>query len=146
MVVVDNCCHVRGAIVKVFPNTRVVLDVWHFLMRYLACVIGGSKNPVRSAVGRDIVEAILKTSADKQNPAVYWNQEEQEVHIVAAYEKWARNGGVWNAAAEKVHADQLAHVQKGCLARLRQDVHPRKPYRRLAQALERTSAILCKQT
>ncbi|OBZ65553.1 hypothetical protein A0H81_14418 [Grifola frondosa] len=102
MVVVDNCCHVRGAIVKVFPNTRVVLDVWHFLMRYLAWCYWWIK----------------KSSPER----MYWNQEEQEVRIVAAYEKWARNGGVWNAAAEKVHADQLAHVQKGCLARLRQDV------------------------
>jgi hypothetical protein len=33
MVVVDNCCHVRGAITQPFPDTHVVLDVYHFLAR-----------------------------------------------------------------------------------------------------------------
>jgi hypothetical protein len=31
--VADNCCHVRPAIVKVFPKTCVALDVYHFLTR-----------------------------------------------------------------------------------------------------------------
>ncbi|EGO02071.1 hypothetical protein SERLA73DRAFT_50137, partial [Serpula lacrymans var. lacrymans S7.3] len=31
-------------------------------------------------------------------------------------------GGVWSAAATKVHADQLAHVKKGCLSRTHQDL------------------------
>ncbi|RDX39514.1 hypothetical protein OH76DRAFT_1324060, partial [Lentinus brumalis] len=33
MAVADNCCHVRAAIRKVFPDIAVVLDVWHFIMR-----------------------------------------------------------------------------------------------------------------
>jgi hypothetical protein len=33
MIVVDNCCHVRGEIRKSFPDIAVVLDVYHFLMR-----------------------------------------------------------------------------------------------------------------
>jgi hypothetical protein len=33
MVVVDNCCHVRGAITQPFPDTHVVLDVYHALVR-----------------------------------------------------------------------------------------------------------------
>ena len=35
MVVVDNCCHVRRAIERALPNASTVLDVWHFIMRYV---------------------------------------------------------------------------------------------------------------
>lgn len=35
MVVVDNCCHVRRAIERALPNAKAVLDVWHFIMRYV---------------------------------------------------------------------------------------------------------------
>ncbi|KAI0686377.1 hypothetical protein C8T65DRAFT_591216, partial [Cerioporus squamosus] len=120
--VVDNCCHVKSAILKVFPDIAVVLDVWHFIQRYLACILGGMKNPRRSEVAQDITDAILKAKASDGNPARYWSQEEQERRLVAAYEKWVKDGTVWSAAAEKVHADQLAHVKKGCLARPRDDV------------------------
>lgn len=74
-------------------------------------------------------------------PAVYWSQKEQEEKLAEAYEKWARKGGVWSAAAPKVsrifcgisrkkqnndrkkqtHLDQMNHVKKGCLARLPDD-------------------------
>ena len=33
-VVVDNCCHFRGAILKVFLEAAVLQDVWHVIMRY----------------------------------------------------------------------------------------------------------------
>jgi hypothetical protein len=33
MVTTDNCCQVRRAILKSIPETRVVLDVYHFYMR-----------------------------------------------------------------------------------------------------------------
>ncbi|TFK92385.1 hypothetical protein K466DRAFT_480676, partial [Polyporus arcularius HHB13444] len=122
IVVVDNCCHVKAAILKVFPNIAVVLDVWHFVQRYLACVLGGNKNPCRSQVGQDITDAILKARASDGNPARYWSQEEQVRRLEEAYAKWVEDGTVWSAAAEKVHADQLAHVKKGCLARPRDDV------------------------
>ncbi|KAL6299496.1 hypothetical protein BKA93DRAFT_829872 [Sparassis latifolia] len=122
LAVIDNCCHMRSAIMKPFPDIYVMLDVWHFAMRYMICIINGTKNPHRAAVARDIIDAILKTPANKHNPAVYWDQKEQEVRLIAAYEKWDEIGSVWTAAAVKVHADQLAHVRKGCLARPRQDV------------------------
>ncbi|KAI0712734.1 hypothetical protein C8T65DRAFT_562727, partial [Cerioporus squamosus] len=122
MAVVDNCCHVKAAILQVFPDIAVVLDVWHFIQRYLACVLHGSKNPHRLEVGQDISDAILKSKASNGNPARYWSKAEQEERLVRAYEKWVKHGDVWSAAAEKVHADQLAHVKKGCLARPRDDV------------------------
>ncbi len=70
---------------------------------------------------------------------MYRSQEEQERRLVEAYTRWAAQDGVFSAAAEKVrllsdflpghiliifqvHADQLAHVKKGCLARRRDDV------------------------
>lgn len=34
MMVVDNCCQVRGHLTKVMPDMHIVLDVYHFLMRY----------------------------------------------------------------------------------------------------------------
>ena len=36
MAVVDNCCHVRGDIQKVFKDIDVALDIWHFMKRYVA--------------------------------------------------------------------------------------------------------------
>ncbi|KAI0704824.1 hypothetical protein C8Q76DRAFT_631245 [Earliella scabrosa] len=120
--VADNCCHVKITIRKVFPGISVCLDVWHFMMRYLICMINGTKNPHRAEVARDIVDAIVKSPAKDKTPAVYWSQEEQEVRLQRAYKKWADHGGVWTAAAEKAHVEQLAHVKKGCLARPRCDV------------------------
>jgi hypothetical protein len=33
MVIADNCCHIRSAIMPVFPATQLGLDVWHFKER-----------------------------------------------------------------------------------------------------------------
>ncbi|GBE81445.1 hypothetical protein SCP_0311740 [Sparassis crispa] len=122
MAVVDNCCHVVKFIKRPFPDIHVVLDVWHFVKRYLICILNGTKNPLYSAIASDIVDAVLKTRADKHNLAVYWSQLEQEKRLVDAYEKWFKRGGVWSVAAQKAHEEQLGHVQKGCLSRTRQDV------------------------
>ncbi|KAJ7585548.1 hypothetical protein C8J56DRAFT_1087508, partial [Mycena floridula] len=122
MIVVDNCCHVRSGIQDVLPDAKVLLDVYHFLMRYLAVVLNGTKNPCRSAVAADIVSSILKTHAKGGVGATYWNQSEQGERLEKAFDKWVQHEGVWSAAATKVHADQLAHVKKGCLARPRDDI------------------------
>ncbi|KAI1782077.1 hypothetical protein LXA43DRAFT_1069364 [Ganoderma leucocontextum] len=106
----DNCCQVRNSAQKVFPNINVVQDVWHLLMRYLA------------EVANDIVDALLKAKAANGVPAVYRPQAEQEERLAEAYNKWKEHGGVWTAAATKVHEKQLSHVQKGCLARPRNDI------------------------
>lgn len=53
---------------------------------------------------------------------MYWTQSKQERRLSAVYEKWVQKGGVWSAGSAKVHFDQLGHVKRGCLARLRQDV------------------------
>ncbi|KAI1781611.1 hypothetical protein LXA43DRAFT_1105626 [Ganoderma leucocontextum] len=121
-VVVDNCCHFRNIIMKVFPETVVLQDVWHVIMRYMICILGGTKNLHRAAVAEDISGAIIKTKAHDGIPARYWSQEEQEDRLVKAFDKWAAVDGVWSAAAEKTHREQLQHVRKGCLARPREDV------------------------
>ncbi|KAI0696201.1 hypothetical protein C8T65DRAFT_583603, partial [Cerioporus squamosus] len=120
--VADNCCHIRSAIVKAFPDIAVVLDVWHFLMRYLICVVGGMKNPHRSEIARDIVDALLKSTANGNTPAVYRSKEEQEVRLQEIWEKWCARENIWTQAAEKTHEEQMNHVRKGCLARSRDDV------------------------
>ncbi|PIL33642.1 hypothetical protein GSI_04265 [Ganoderma sinense ZZ0214-1] len=118
----DNCCQIRNTVKKVFPDTQVVQDVWHFLMRYMNCVKDGTKNPHRSEAANDIVNAILKVRAANGVPAMYHSQPEQERRLIEAYTKWEDRGGVWTAAAAKVHAKQLEHVRKGCLARPRDDI------------------------
>ena len=45
IVVVDNCCHVRRAIERALPNASTVLDVWHFIMRYVNTVSFFSSRP-----------------------------------------------------------------------------------------------------
>ncbi|KAF8580074.1 hypothetical protein K439DRAFT_1648290 [Ramaria rubella] len=121
MAVVDNCCHVHAPCVATFPEIKVVLDVYHFLMRYLGVIVQGMHNPHRSAVAKDITDAILKTRAGKEKKAEYYTQNEQELRLQAAYDKWATQG-VWLTSASKVHADQMAHVKKGCLAQTHQDI------------------------
>ncbi|KAF8186240.1 hypothetical protein BJ912DRAFT_927161 [Pholiota molesta] len=122
-VVVDNCCQVRRFITEgLGTGTCVILDVHHFMMRYNAVIYGGCKNPHRQEVLLDIRNAIIKRPAKPNMPALYWSQSEQETRIIEAYNKWLQNGKVWSAAASKVHADQLAHVRKGCLARPREDI------------------------
>ncbi|PIL37602.1 hypothetical protein GSI_01296 [Ganoderma sinense ZZ0214-1] len=89
---------------------------------YLVCVQDGTKNPHRGEVANDLVDAILKAKAANGVPAIYHPQAEQEERLVKVYNKWKEHGGVWTAAAAKVHAKQLTHVQKGCLARPRNDI------------------------
>ncbi|KAI1792880.1 hypothetical protein LXA43DRAFT_972225 [Ganoderma leucocontextum] len=121
MVISDCCCHVSNAIHDVFPDAVVCLDVWHLLMRYLICLVGGSKSPVRADVARDIIDAVLKCRALENTPATYWTKGEQETRLVAAFKKWDERG-VWTAAGVKAHEEQLGHVRKGCLTRPHHDV------------------------
>ncbi|RDB21084.1 hypothetical protein Hypma_011838 [Hypsizygus marmoreus] len=122
MVTVDNCCQVRASVHQAMPHAKVMLDVYHFLMRYLAAIINGTRNPFRSMVAKDITDAILRKRSTGSSLAEYWGKEEQEKHLIEAYNKWSEKGNVWSAAAAKVHSDQLGHVRKGCLARPRQDI------------------------
>ncbi|KAI0746420.1 hypothetical protein C8Q80DRAFT_1219861 [Daedaleopsis nitida] len=117
VVIADNCCHVKSPIKRMFPQIAVCLDVWHFMMWYLICIINSRRNPHRSQVARDVVSAILKSTAKDGAPMVYWKQNKQEVHLQEVYMKWKTHGDVWAAAAQKVHLEQFSHVQKGCLAR-----------------------------
>ncbi|KAJ7233638.1 hypothetical protein C8J57DRAFT_1532183 [Mycena rebaudengoi] len=71
-------------------------------------------NPHRGEVLKDIRDAITKVPANKESPAQYWPHADQLIRLPTAYEKWA--------AAQNVHAVQLQHVQKGCLARPRDDI------------------------
>ncbi|KAA1473136.1 hypothetical protein DENSPDRAFT_899980 [Dentipellis sp. KUC8613] len=118
----DNCCSVRNAIHKAFPHADVNLDVWHFKQRYIVSIVNGTKNPYRSAISQDVVNSILISHADDNGPAKYRSKEEQEERLDAMFKKWSEKGGAWSAAASKVHADQLGHVRKGCLARKQQDI------------------------
>ncbi|KAG1809841.1 uncharacterized protein HD556DRAFT_1223238 [Suillus plorans] len=64
---------------------------------------------------------ILKKHAEHGCGAEYLDRGEQEWHLVAAFDKWAEKG-MWLAAAQKVHQEQLKHVQKECFERLDQDI------------------------
>lgn len=114
--VADNCCQVRKAVTAAMPETDSKLDVWHFGARYIAAMLHSSKSPYRAAVAADIIGAILKKHAEHGQPAEYWDREEQEQRLVVAFDKWA-DKGVWSAAAQKVHQEQLKHVRNGCLER-----------------------------
>ncbi|KAK7027758.1 hypothetical protein R3P38DRAFT_3190841 [Favolaschia claudopus] len=122
MVTVDNCCHVRSGILQVFPLIKVLLDVHHLLMRYGAVILNGTRNPRRAEVMKDLRNSIIKEPANKDSPARYWTQSEQEARLSDAFTKWVTRGGVWSAAAHNVHNAQLNHVHRGCLARPRDDI------------------------
>ncbi|KAK7062280.1 hypothetical protein R3P38DRAFT_3167271 [Favolaschia claudopus] len=139
MVTIDNCCTFGNKIRTVFEAIKVLLDVHHFLMRYsghtfyhtrrgtnqsdsyAAGVLGGTQNPRRAEVLKDIRDSIIKERATKDTFSQYWPHSEQVVRLIAAYNKWAQKG-VWSAAASNIHATQLEHVRKGCMARPREDI------------------------
>ncbi|KAJ3817145.1 hypothetical protein F5880DRAFT_1493389 [Lentinula raphanica] len=109
MIVVDNCCAVRTKILSVFPQTHVVLDVWHFLKRYLSAVNRGAKNPCYKSVAYDITSAVLEKSALKSPTgiAVYHPQQTQIIKLEAAYQKWAKMN-IWNASGAGVCLTSLS--------------------------------------
>ncbi|KAJ6533328.1 hypothetical protein DFH09DRAFT_1406865 [Mycena vulgaris] len=115
MIVVDNCCQVKNEIHKALPAIAVC-------NRYVVAIINGTSNPHRIEVATEIRNAVLKNSASKGVLAQYWSKEEQQANVMAVYDKYCRQGGVWSAAAHNVHAAQLKHLANGCLSRPRQDV------------------------
>ncbi|TFY78099.1 hypothetical protein EWM64_g5914 [Hericium alpestre] len=94
--VADNCCHIVRAILCVFPEAAVRLNVFHAIMRYQVAIINSTKNPYRLAVAQDLHDAILIKGASKEELAKYWSKEEQEVKLEAVYNKWARCSSVWH--------------------------------------------------
>ncbi|KAJ7029100.1 hypothetical protein C8F04DRAFT_1188031 [Mycena alexandri] len=122
MITVNNCCQVAKDILKAFPDIQICLDVYHFMMQYLAAVLNGTNNPHRRELAADIRNAVLKNSASKGVLAQYWDQEEQESKMIAVYDKYSVKDGVWSAAAHAVHTAQLKHLRKGCLSRRDQTV------------------------
>ncbi|KAJ7635469.1 hypothetical protein DFH06DRAFT_675131 [Mycena polygramma] len=122
MFVADNCCQIEKEVRRALPDIQICLDVFHFMMRYLAAIINGVNNPHRGEVAAAIRNALLKNSASKGVLAKYWTKEEQESKMREVYDKYSRRGGVWSAAAHAVHTAQLKHLQKGCLSRSNQDI------------------------
>ncbi|KAG1826919.1 uncharacterized protein BJ212DRAFT_1294336 [Suillus subaureus] len=121
MMVANNCCHIHSAVASAMPETEAKLDVWHFSAIYIAAILNTSKSPFHSAIAADISGAILKKHAEHGHGAEYWDCGEQEQCLLAAFDKWAKKG-VWSAAAQKVHQEQLKHVQKWCLKCSDQDL------------------------
>lgn len=71
--------------------------------RYMVTILNGSKNPHCMAIMVDITNAILKRYASKgEQDAEYWEQDEQEQQLVAAYDKWGSKGTIWSIMSEKV--------------------------------------------
>ena len=97
----------HDAVRSLFDPLIVCSDQILARFRYLICIIGGTKNPHRSEVAQDIVNAILKSPAKDKTPAMYWSQEEQEDRLKQAFDKWAAVGGIWSAAAQKVRRSSL---------------------------------------
>ena len=78
--------------------------------RYLAMIMNVSKNPLRSTVMADIMNAILKKHAkDGESGTEYWLRTEQEEQLIGAYDKWLKNGTVWSATSLKVRATLGTH-------------------------------------
>ncbi|KAJ6497153.1 hypothetical protein C8R47DRAFT_1212691 [Mycena vitilis] len=122
MFVADNCCQIEKEVRRAIPDIQICLDVFHFMIRYLAAIINGVNNPHRGEVAAAIRNALLKNSASKGVLAKYWTKEEQESKMREMYDRFSRRGSVWSAAAHAVHTAQLKHLQKGCLSRSNQDI------------------------
>ena len=140
MMVTDNCCQVHRAVESALPETDCILDVWHFIaryivyynlsiylmitqiFRYIAVILNSGKNVYRAAVAADITNAVLKRHLVKGSGAEYWNKAEQEQRLEAAFAKWAEKGTVWSAAAMQVRTHFfLPHICR--IDRLSHQVH-----------------------
>ena len=140
MMVTDNCCQVHRAVESALPEMDCILDVWHFIaryivyynssiylmitqiFRYIAVILNSGKNVYRAAVAADITNAVLKRHSVKGSGAEYWNKAEQEQRLEAAFTKWAEKGTVWSAAAMQVHTHFfLPHICR--IDRLGHQVH-----------------------
>jgi hypothetical protein len=109
-----------------------------YCSRYDITIMNGAKNPLRSTVLKDLYDSILLSRAGKGTHAKYRNKEEQLKKLTDVYEKYAQIGTVWSAATSKVsilvccdpalttqiqaHAEQLKHVEGGCLIRKNQTI------------------------
>jgi hypothetical protein len=80
-------------------------------------VVNGTKNPHRSAVAKDITDAIIKRRAAKGVSALYWSKEEQESRLTVAFEKWKTVQDVWSAAALSVCGQQVSSVIDSMMSR-----------------------------
>lgn len=69
--------------------------------RFEKGVVGGMKNPHRAAILKDIRDCVLKKTADRDSPAIYWSQEEQEARLEAVFKAWDEKG-VWTEDGYKV--------------------------------------------
>ena len=70
--------------------------------RYDVTIVNGAKNPLRSAVLKDMYDSILLSRAGKGTHAKYRNKEDQLKKLTDIYDKYARMGTVWSAATSKV--------------------------------------------
>jgi hypothetical protein len=73
-----------------------------YCSRYNITIVNGAKNPLRSAVLKDIYDSILLSRAGKGTHTKYRNKEEQLKKLTDVYEKYAWMGTVWSAATSKV--------------------------------------------
>lgn len=116
-VVTDNCCSVRNTLQSYLPNVPVLLDFWHFQQRYQKSIWNKTKNPLYKVVGAELCEAIMSTRAIDGKPAVYRPKPEQAERLVAVYDKYLALGDVWTDLSQRIHQDQLRHVNNGCFGR-----------------------------
>ncbi|EGO27694.1 hypothetical protein SERLADRAFT_367262 [Serpula lacrymans var. lacrymans S7.9] len=72
-------------------------------------------------LGADLPEMIVADHCCHVQAAINVSMPGTQV-VLDVFHFIMRKGGVWSAAATKVHADQLAHVKKGCLSRTHQDL------------------------
>jgi len=139
-------------------------DHAHNCHRYLVVVLNGVWNPSLSIIASDIVNAILKIRSTQKPrvPATYWDKEKQEENLIVAFDKWARKGGIWSAAASKVSCKYIHKKKKAwlcypdscrpacsCLQRMSgmKSWRPTirwQPHQRITQGMEHSPVHTCK--
>ena len=113
-------------------------------LRYLEEIIGRSKNPYYLTVAREIGDAIYLERGTKETYPRYRDQADQEARLDEVFQKFAKVPELWGPGAQKVrltqflrtaarvltlrhaswqtHANEMVHVRKGCLTRVRDDI------------------------
>ena len=116
LVCVDDCCHVRGKYVSIFPDIAVKLDLFHACQRITRTL--SRQNALFNDATKDFVQ-IFREDDDqgearlKRTP----NKEKIERNLNSFIERWSNipNSPLTNATFTEM-ANLRLHVLKGCLS------------------------------
>jgi hypothetical protein len=112
IVTTDNPNAISRFVQEVFPGVKEFQDVFHLILRYMCCVLGGVESPFFLQIASDVSDCVYVAKATPTTVAIYRDKADQQRRLEAFGSRWTAVGA-WNASFTNVHAAQLKHVREG---------------------------------